>query len=356
MNKNKWKKVLLFAGTFFGQVVGAGFASGQEVKQYLTDFGLISNLAILIVIPAFAFIAYMYMDLGRRLHTDSHGPIVRYLCGNIVGRVFDYVIIFFTFGVCAIMISGGGTTLNEYFGLNPIVGRVIMVIICILAVSLSYEKFLAIGGILSPIIMIFTFGVGISSGVMNIHNLQTANEAIRQSGVTPNFSSIWVALAIYAAYNINPPVLASMGNAENDRSILRTAAITGAVALGISLFAINIAMLCSYSEIYTYEVPLVKLGYNISTGIGVCFAGILLSGVLTTAVSLFFALISRFSEHGTPKFKVWTVVIGILAFAAGLIPFAQLVGMLYPVMGVVMGIIIVCSVIDFIKIRISPKK
>ena len=147
-----------------------------------------------------------------------------------------------------------------------------------------------------------------------------------------------------------------MGNAENDRSILRTAAITGAVALGISLFAINIAMLCSYSEIYTYEVPLVKLGYNISTGIGVCFAGILLSGVLTTAVSLFFALISRFSEHGTPKFKVWTVVIGILAFAAGLIPFAQLVGMLYPVMGVVMGIIIICSVIDFIKIRILPKK
>ena len=36
------KRILLIASAFIGVIVGAGFASGQEVLQYFTSFGIMA--------------------------------------------------------------------------------------------------------------------------------------------------------------------------------------------------------------------------------------------------------------------------------------------------------------------------
>lgn len=41
----KLMKILVIASAFIGVIVGAGFASGQEVLQYFTSFGTLGILA-----------------------------------------------------------------------------------------------------------------------------------------------------------------------------------------------------------------------------------------------------------------------------------------------------------------------
>ena len=48
------KRILLIASAFIGVIVGAGFASGQEVLQYFTSFGILGTLGAIITTALFA--------------------------------------------------------------------------------------------------------------------------------------------------------------------------------------------------------------------------------------------------------------------------------------------------------------
>lgn len=42
------KKIMLIGSAFIGIIVGAGFASGQEILQYFTSFGTLGVLAAVV--------------------------------------------------------------------------------------------------------------------------------------------------------------------------------------------------------------------------------------------------------------------------------------------------------------------
>lgn len=49
------KKSLQIGGAFVGLIVGAGFASGQEIMQYFTSFGIMGIVGGIVATIAFAF-------------------------------------------------------------------------------------------------------------------------------------------------------------------------------------------------------------------------------------------------------------------------------------------------------------
>ena len=48
-------RVLKIGSAFVGIIVGAGFASGQEILQYFTSFGYIGTLAAVVSMILFAY-------------------------------------------------------------------------------------------------------------------------------------------------------------------------------------------------------------------------------------------------------------------------------------------------------------
>lgn len=53
------KRVLLIASAFIGVIVGAGFASGQEVLQYFTSFGMMGTFGAMITTALFTYVGMM---------------------------------------------------------------------------------------------------------------------------------------------------------------------------------------------------------------------------------------------------------------------------------------------------------
>ena len=51
-------KIFSYGGSYFGAVVGAGFASGQEVMQFYTNYGVMSMVAIIVAMVIFIWIGY----------------------------------------------------------------------------------------------------------------------------------------------------------------------------------------------------------------------------------------------------------------------------------------------------------
>ena len=80
-------KVLKMGSAFIGIIVGAGFASGQEVLQYFTSFGLLGIIGAIILTALFAYLGMVLTRLGSRLQTTSHKEVIY----KISGRYFrDY--------------------------------------------------------------------------------------------------------------------------------------------------------------------------------------------------------------------------------------------------------------------------
>ena len=123
-------RVLKIASAFVGVIVGAGFASGQEILQYFTSFGHYGTLAAIISTVLFAYLGMILTKIGSRIQTISHREAVYKVSGNyILGLIVDIIIIITLFGVGVVMIAGAGSTFEQQFGIPTYIGSFIMTIL-----------------------------------------------------------------------------------------------------------------------------------------------------------------------------------------------------------------------------------
>lgn len=339
-------KIFSYGGSYFGAVVGAGFASGQEVMQFYTNYGVMSMVAIIAAMVIFIWIGTRFAEYGNELHTNTHGPVMKYLCGKYVGKFFEAAFLFFMFIGFSVMISGGGTTLFQYFGINQYIGRVIIAVASVLAVSFGFAITLKIGGFLGPIIVVFSILVASIAFFTGTTDFAAADVAIKGAGITTSAPNIWISVLVYCSYCVmsNSPILISIGNVEDDKKIRNAGITAGAVALGVCLLFINGALLRNYQVVGTSEIPMVELAGNIWKPLGVIYAVVLVAAIFTVAISALYGITSRVTTDD-PKKKIGIIsAVSICAMVPGFLPFSSLVGTLYPIMGY-MGLIVMASVL-----------
>ena len=114
-------RVLRFAGAFAAWVIGSGFATGQEILQFVASFGY-QSFAILILL----FVGFLVMGFTLMLSAYDHKGQeefhhFRYFCGRI-GLAYEWVVPFAQIIPLSILLSGAGATLYEYYGLNHTIG------------------------------------------------------------------------------------------------------------------------------------------------------------------------------------------------------------------------------------------
>src|SRR3546814_16834979 len=70
---------------FVGGVVGAGFASGQEIMQFFTSFGMVGLVGAVISGALFIFLAMALSTLGQQTAYLSHKRVNTAICGKSLG-------------------------------------------------------------------------------------------------------------------------------------------------------------------------------------------------------------------------------------------------------------------------------
>ena len=92
-------RVLKIGFAFMGVIVGAGFASGQEILQYFTSFGTLGTIGAVVSTALFAYLGMILTNIGSRLKVESHKDGIYEISGRWLGYIVDAVIIFTLFGV-----------------------------------------------------------------------------------------------------------------------------------------------------------------------------------------------------------------------------------------------------------------
>ena len=99
------KEVFKIAGAFVGVIVGAGFASGQEILQFFASFGSLGLVGCAVAGVVFVLLSMAFSTMGQRLMANSHKEVITAILGKHLGFVFDMLITFFLFAITVVMLT-----------------------------------------------------------------------------------------------------------------------------------------------------------------------------------------------------------------------------------------------------------
>lgn len=313
--------------TIIGAIIGAGFASGQEIYLFFYRFGknglygiILCNIIMSLVIYLTLKIIYKYNIysykefLGRILKDNA--PLENII--NIIVNLFLCITFF-------IMISGFGTYLGDVLNINKIIGS------CILA-CISYNIFLKnvdslakINSILIPVLIAVITIIG-------IENLRTYNfyPIIKNEDT----SKIWILQAIlYSSYNLIlvEPVLINL------KKFLKNKKQIGVVSIGVGVFISILAileffLLNNVENFNKIEMPLVYVIQTCFTKFSYWYGAIILIAIFSTAESVGLGFLNNICKD-KKSFPQIAFIMCITSILVSPIGFTNLINNLFPLFG-----------------------
>ncbi len=338
------KKSMQIGGAFVGMIVGAGFASGQEIMQYFTSFGLKGMIGGVIAMIAFALLGMTLAQLGSDFQTTSHKEVVYYLGGRYIGLILDFLITVLLFGVAVVMFAGAGATFQQMFDIDSMVGSTIMVVVTIISLFLNVKSIINLIALLTPYLMTIIF-------VILIYSLFTMEISLSEANViaqtqTSAASNWFVSTLLYVSYNLaaGAAMLIVMGGTVKNRKVAGMGGIFGGIMLGVLILLINVTMLVKMDVVAGVDMPTLELANKIHPVVGVLMAIVLLGMMYNTAVGMIYAFTVRFVGPKDNMFKPTVVFVGLLGLWVSLVGFTTLVGKVYSTMGY-LGFVLIITII-----------
>ena len=324
---------LNLAGAFVGIIVGAGFASGQEVMQFFTNFGIYSFPAVLISMILFAFLGMQIAQLGSHMKSMSHKEIIYKICGRHIGVVADFILSFFLFGVGVVMLAGAGSIFEQQLGVSASVGSMAMTLAVMVTLLFNVKSIMRIISAVTP----FLLAIMIILAAYSFFTTDTIFAEIKSfSNVEAAAAPNWVlSTFLYVSFNIAVgfSMLAVMGGTIRSKKEAGIGGVIGGVLLGILLLLINAGMLANLDQLHGVEMPTLYIANQISPVFGTLLTIALLAMVYNTAVGMIYAFAVRFIPAESKRFKVSVIVLCLVGFCSSFFGFTTLVGTVYPIMG-----------------------
>lgn len=265
--------------------------------------------------------------------------LINRLFGEKFSFVIELIISIALYTGFSIMLAGSGVIFKEQLGIQYNIGVIFMMICCFIVFLYSLEGLSIINSVLVPILIIgiiFTsFYLSRMKGYTftNVEGLQYTIKGNFLTSALLYFGSN--SLIIIVVFSTLLPLI------DNKRT-----AILGGVSGGLILSFLGISILTSmfiyYNEVYILEIPMLGISSYISNNYRKLYAIVLWIAMFTTALANGFGFISRFNLKKNMGLKIGLFCLSSIPLTK--FGFANLIGIIYPIFGVV-GIAIMIIVL-----------
>lgn len=355
------KNVLTISMVIIGSIIGAGFASGQEINSFFYKYGIIGILGIIISIFLISLIIYKVFLIIKKENINTYKNFLeiifeknnkeiinkknkiknnkkiineknnlkinknKYLnISNITNIIINIFLIISFF----IMIAGVGAYFNQEYNMSAILGSSILAVICLIIFINNIEGLIKINNYLIPILIFFLIIIGIK----NINNLNIIE--INHKKIINNFIPTILSGITYASYNIILliPALITLKNKIKKNNIFLISFFSGIIlfilALIIYFLLINIKI-----NINKIEMPAVYVVGKYFPQFKKIYEFIILTSILTTAISEGISVLENTCKN-KKNYTQFAIVLCITSVIFSKIGFSNLINLLYPIFGI----------------------
>jgi uncharacterized membrane protein YkvI len=350
------KQSIQIALAYMSVVIGGGFASGQEVLQFFTGYGLIGIVGTLISGLLFAFLGMQIARMSSQMQASSHKEVLYSLFGARLGLLVDVVLSFFLYGVGVVMLAGSGSIFAQQYDLPPLFGGVLMTVLVIATLCLNVKRIIDLISVVMPFLLARVLIITTYSIFNYNASLEVLDAAARENNET--VSGNWfVGALLYASFNIAVgfPMLAVIGGMTKQPKAAALGGVLGGLGLGALILLLNIGLFANINQLQGIEMPTLALSSRISPMLSVVMSVALVCMVYSTAVGMFFAFSARFAKPESGRFKLFSAVSVCVGLGLSLAGFSKLVGTVYPLLGYVGFALILAIAFSWMRRRSAEK-
>ena len=345
MRKSKSSNIWKIMGVYTSAIIGAGFASGQELLQFFAGYGIWGITGLVVAGLLFAFTGWAVLEVSLREQITDGTALLKYALGERLGLIVEISAVFFMFVLYSTMMAATGASLNQYIGLNFTVGVVIGSALAFAALLFDMKGLIAVNSRIAPFLVIG----GLLIGFMTFMDQTTPAFARREN-------LYWLFAAItYAAYNIVTcvPVLASMSvMLKKRKEAIICGVLSGGVMTLLGLFMLY-PLYINYANIRYSEIPLLRISANFGYVFEFFYVLIIIGAIYTTAVSNGFALIQWLNKRIGVKPIYAKMILAFSGLLCAHIGFSMFVSRVYPLFAMV-GLIQIAGIFS-VWLKKSPR-
>ncbi len=327
---------------YVGVVLGAGFSTGQEILQFFSNFGTMSYAAVLLSALVIMFLGRQVAKFGHVLDAESHLEPIKVMFGDTLGRIVDYILIFFLYGVMIIMLAGGGSAMEQSFGVPAWLGSLIMMFGVMITLNMGFSKIMTALGFVTPFLIIVVAIIAAYSFMNPSVSFSEINE-YADLGKTP--TGIWWLEAItYSGIVIAMAFsILSIVGAQSTYKVARRGGMYGGIILLVLMLLMNAGLLSKFDQTNQADLPTLMLALEIHPILHFILTIVMLLIIYNTAVGMLYPFLSRFWVPYSSKYKIALFIALVAGYILSLVGFVDLVNFVYPLLGylgILMGLMV----------------
>lgn len=322
-------KVMQIAFTYIGTVVGAGFATGQEILHFFTRYGKWGAVMILVATIIFVWLGTKMMLLSHDIKATSYEDLNRKLFGDTVGRTLSLFTLFVLIGVNSVMLAGAGSVFMEHFGLPYQIGLWITLLCTYLLLGKGINGVMKLNSVVVPMMIILSLTI-----IANTAGSPGAARFFTQDNEN-GWLGVWASPLIYAAFNLSmaQAVLVPIGSQVRNRKNILLGGLIGGAGVGFMLMAGHFALSANMPGIVQFEIPMGNIAEQLGRVIHLIYISLIFMEIFSTFVADIYGITLQVKQRVNIDPKFISIIILCICYITSQFGFSSLLTILYPLFG-----------------------
>ena len=340
------KEIFSIVFVLVGALIGAGFASGQEIYSFFYCYGINGLFGIILTCLLISFLIYKVSKIVFINEIDTYEEFLGVFIKN--SQIIKFINLILNILLIAsfyIMIAGFGAYFEQEIGINKLIGSLTLVILCFLVFLTNVKGVLKASEYIVPFLIVCVIIIGI----MNISSGTSIEKLIN----IPKIKNGWVLSAIiYCSYNLIlliPVIISLRKHVSKEENIKYIAILTNVIIMLLSM-AIYMLLTKSDIDISTLELPAVYIIRKSFIQFKNIYAFVILSSIFTTAISIGIGFLQNVSKNkkSYSQFLFFLCISSLLISNFG---FSKIVNFSYPIFGYI-GIV---QILAIFRLKLNKK-
>lgn len=345
--KRELSKIFQIAVVFIGTIVGAGLASGQEIKEFFTSYGISSFVGIIACGIFYVIMGSIVSKISINYKLNSYGDVIKVVSPNLLGKITGVITTLYLISSASIILAGSGALINQFFGIPKIIGSLIMIVLAIFFLLRDTDGLIEVNSFIVPTLVI-------TITTITILYFMFCKDMISLEFLTkfePSKTGITLSTILYSGYNTLCclGVLVPLSNQVRKPKTMFYGIALGALGLAALSFAINFLLMINQPYIHQYEVPLLFVAQRFGNIIQALLLVVIWLEMFSTEVSDVYSISKTLDNTLNIDFKKAIFLVIIIALPISRIGFSKLIGSLYPFFGLLSLVFIIQTIYFYFK-------
>jgi uncharacterized membrane protein YkvI len=309
-------------------MVGAGFASGQEIVLFFSRFGIWAMGSILFVAVAIVWFSQRMMLWANRYPGMSIVDFYRGTFGLRWGRHFLTGMVFVYFLLSTVMLAGAASTLQHVSHMSYWLAAGATVVVLQLTLLARLGGVYRVNGVVVPLL------IGCMATLVALAPAPTLTRILPLLAAPPDVPPMAGAALLYFTLNawLAVPLLLSIGSSGVSPAAIKKGSWLGGIGFGGLLLSSHWLLTLTPTTPGS-ALPLASIASTQHLWLGHLYSVLLYAEIFTTLVANFYSI--GISIRGTRTFRrPWAIPVLLLCcLLLGQLGFATLLHRLYPILG-----------------------